>query len=77
MAKDAIENDVHAIGVSTLAAGHKSLVPELMKQLKTLDKSNKIIASLQDRRLEFEEVVTDLGFFLKNVKKSVTIQKIA
>ena len=41
------------------------------------DKSNKIIASLQDRRLEFEEVVTDLGFFLKNVKKRVTIQKIA
>ena len=43
VAKDAIENDVHAIGVSTLAAGHKTLVPELMKQLKDLDKSNKII----------------------------------
>jgi methylmalonyl-CoA mutase len=43
VAKDAIENDVHAIGVSTLAAGHKTLVPELMKQLKALDKSNKII----------------------------------
>ncbi len=43
VAKDAIENDVHAIGVSTLAAGHKTLVPELMKQLKALDKSNKIV----------------------------------
>ena len=43
VAKDAIENDVHAIGVSTLAAGHKTLVPELMKQLKVIDKSNKII----------------------------------
>ena len=43
VAKDAIENDVHAIGVSTLATGHKTLVPELMKQLKALDKSNKII----------------------------------
>ena len=36
VAKDAIENDVHAIGVSTLAAGHKTLVPELMKSLKQI-----------------------------------------
>ena len=42
VAKDAIENDVHAIGVSTLAAGHKTLVPELMKSLKKIDKNNKI-----------------------------------
>jgi methylmalonyl-CoA mutase len=43
VAKDAIENDVHAIGVSTLAAGHKTLVPALMQSLKELDKDNKII----------------------------------
>ena len=42
-AKDAIENDVHAIGVSTLAAGHKTLVPELMKSLKEIDPKSKII----------------------------------
>ena len=33
-ARQAIENDVHAIGVSTLAAGHKTLVPELIRALK-------------------------------------------
>ena len=33
-ARQAIENDVHAIGVSTLAAGHKTLVPELIQALK-------------------------------------------
>ena len=33
-AKQAIENDVHIIGVSTLAAGHKTLVPLLIKALK-------------------------------------------
>ena len=33
-ARQAIENDVHAIGVSTLAAGHKTLVPALIKALK-------------------------------------------
>ena len=41
--KDAIENDVHAIGVSTLAAGHKTLLPELMKCLKESDPDSKII----------------------------------
>ncbi len=33
--RQAIENDVHAIGVSTLAAGHKTLVPEIIEQLST------------------------------------------
>ena len=33
-ARQAIENDCHAVGVSTLAAGHKTLVPELVKALK-------------------------------------------
>ncbi|GAB4442451.1 MAG: methylmalonyl-CoA mutase [Rhodocyclaceae bacterium] len=33
-ARQAIENDVHAIGVSTLAAGHKTLVPALVQALK-------------------------------------------
>ena len=33
-ARLAIENDVHAIGVSSLAAGHKTLLPELVKELK-------------------------------------------
>jgi methylmalonyl-CoA mutase len=33
-ARQAIENDVHAIGVSSLAAGHKTLLPELVKSLK-------------------------------------------
>jgi len=33
-ARQAIENDVHAIGVSTLAAGHKTLVPAIIAALK-------------------------------------------
>ena len=33
-ARQAIENDVHAVGVSTLAAGHKTLVPEIIAELK-------------------------------------------
>jgi methylmalonyl-CoA mutase len=35
-AKIAVENDVHVVGASSLAAGHKSLVPELIENLKQL-----------------------------------------
>ncbi len=33
-AKQAVENDVNMVGISSLAAGHKTLVPEVIKQLK-------------------------------------------
>ena len=33
-ARQAVENDVHAVGVSTLAAGHKTLVPQLVAALR-------------------------------------------
>ncbi|MGL4584913.1 MAG: methylmalonyl-CoA mutase [Flavobacterium sp.] len=33
-AKQAVENDVHALGVSSLAAGHKTLVPQVIEELK-------------------------------------------
>jgi len=33
-AKQAVENDVHVLGVSSLAAGHKTLIPAVMKELK-------------------------------------------
>ena len=35
-AKQAIENDVHVIGMSSLAGGHKTLVPQLVEQLKIM-----------------------------------------
>ena len=39
-AQQAIENDVHIIGVSSLAAGHKTLVPDLLSALKSLGGSD-------------------------------------
>jgi methylmalonyl-CoA mutase len=39
-AMQALDNDVHIIGVSTLAAGHKTLVPLLMKSLHKNDARN-------------------------------------
>ena len=35
-AKQAVENDVHVLGVSSLAAGHKTLVPQVIEELKKL-----------------------------------------
>ncbi len=35
-AKQAVENDVHILGVSSLAAGHKTLVPQVIEELKKL-----------------------------------------
>ena len=43
VAKQAVENDVHIIGVSSLAGGHKTLVPNLIKELKKYDSDDKMI----------------------------------
>ncbi|HEY9078832.1 methylmalonyl-CoA mutase [Magnetovibrio sp.] len=42
-AQEAVENDVHAIGVSTQAGGHKTLVPELIDELKKRDADDIVI----------------------------------
>jgi methylmalonyl-CoA mutase len=39
-AKQAVENDVHVLGVSSLAAGHKVLVPAVMEELKKLGRED-------------------------------------
>jgi methylmalonyl-CoA mutase len=45
VAMQAAENDVHVIGVSTLAGGHKTLVPKLIHQLKAIGRSDiKVVA---------------------------------
>ena len=42
-AKQAVENDVHVMGVSSLAAGHKTLVPQVMEELKKLGREDIIV----------------------------------
>ncbi len=39
-AKQAVENDVHVLGVSSLAAGHKTLIPQLIEELKKLGRED-------------------------------------
>jgi len=42
-AKQAAENDVHILGISSLAAGHKTLVPEVIKELKKLERDDILV----------------------------------
>jgi methylmalonyl-CoA mutase len=42
-AKQAVENDVHILGVSSLAAGHKTLVPEVIDELKKLGREDIVV----------------------------------
>lgn len=42
-ARDAVDNDVHVIGMSSLAAGHKTLLPQLVEELKKLGREDIMI----------------------------------
>ena len=44
-AKQAVENDVHILGVSSLAAGHKTLVPQVIEELKKLNRSDIMVVA--------------------------------
>jgi methylmalonyl-CoA mutase len=43
VARHAVENDVHVVGVSSLAAGHKTLVPQLIEELRKLDRGDILV----------------------------------
>jgi methylmalonyl-CoA mutase len=43
VARHAAENDVHVVGVSSLAAGHKTLVPQLIEELKKIGRDDILV----------------------------------
>ncbi|WP_232325930.1 methylmalonyl-CoA mutase [Spirosoma montaniterrae] len=43
VARQAAENDVHIVGVSSLAAGHKTLMPQLIDELRTIGRSDILV----------------------------------
>jgi methylmalonyl-CoA mutase len=43
VARHAVENDVHVVGASSLAAGHKTLVPQLIEELRKLDRDDILV----------------------------------
>ena len=44
-ARQAVENDVHILGVSSLAAGHKTLVPQVIEELKKLGREDIVVVA--------------------------------
>ncbi len=45
VAKQALENDVHVLGISSLAGGHKTLIPEVVEQLKAMGKEDVVVVA--------------------------------
>ena len=43
-AQDAVDNDVHMVGFSSLAAGHNTLLPQLVEELKKLGREDIMVA---------------------------------
>jgi methylmalonyl-CoA mutase len=62
-ARQAVENDVHVLGVSSLAAGHKTLVPQVIEELKKLGREDILVIAggvipSQDYQFLYEAGVT-------------------
>jgi len=78
-ARQAVENDVHILGVSSLAAGHKTLVPELIAELKNLNREDIMVIAggvipQQDYDFLFEAGV--FGIYGPGTKISKAAQEI-
>jgi len=44
-ARQAVENDVHVLGISSLAGGHKTLIPQLIEELKKLEREDILVVA--------------------------------
>ena len=56
-AKQAVENDVHILGVSSLAAGHKTLVPAIIEELKKqVEELQNLVQSTQNLEKPYSEI---------------------
>ena len=63
IAKQAVENDVHVVGVSSLAAGHKTLLPQVIEELRNFGREDILIIAgglipVQDYDFLFKAGVT-------------------
>lgn len=78
-AKQAVENDVHVLGVSSLAAGHKTLIPQVIEELKKLGREDIMVIAggvipVQDYDFLYKAGV--VGIFGPGTPVSVAAKKI-
>jgi methylmalonyl-CoA mutase len=79
VAKQAVENDVHVVGASSLAAGHKTLVPQLIEELKKQGREDIMVIAggvipAQDYQYLYDAGVS--GVFGPGTVISIAAQKI-
>ncbi|WP_080058846.1 methylmalonyl-CoA mutase [Spirosoma aerolatum] len=79
VARQAAENDVHIVGVSSLAAGHKTLIPQLIEELRKIGRDDILVIAggvipAQDYQFLYEAGVK--GIFGPGTVISVAAQKI-
>lgn len=80
-ARQAVENDVHVVGVSSLAAGHKTLVPQLIKELEKLGRPDIMVVCggvipPQDYEFLFDCGVTEIfgpGTIIPEAAKKIVL----
>jgi methylmalonyl-CoA mutase len=78
-AKQAIENDVHILGVSSLAAGHKTLVPQVIEELKKLNREDIMVIAggvIPQQDYDFLYKAGVFGIFGPGTKISKAAQEI-
>jgi methylmalonyl-CoA mutase len=78
-AKQAIENDVHILGVSSLAAGHKTLVPAVIQELKKQNRSDIMVVAggvIPQKDYSFLEDAGVFGIYGPGTKISKAAQEI-
>lgn len=78
-ARQAVENDVHILGVSSLAAGHKTLVPQVLEELKKLDREDMMVivgGVIPERDYDFLFKQGVAGVFGPGTKITSAAQKI-
>ena len=79
VAKQAVENDVHVVGASSLAAGHKTLIPQLIEELKKYGREDIMVIAggvipAQDYQFLYDAGVS--GVFGPGTVISIAAQKI-
>ena len=78
-AKQAVENDVHILGVSSLAAGHKTLVPQVIEELKKLGREDIMVIAggvIPKQDYDFLYAAGVFGIFGPGTKISKAAQEI-
>jgi methylmalonyl-CoA mutase len=78
-AKQAVENDVHILGVSSLAAGHKTLVPAVIEELKSMGRSDIMVIAggvIPQKDYSFLEEAGVFGIYGPGTKISKAAQEI-